>query len=41
MPAMLHAHDVRSLSRGRLLAPADPPPDGGNVVEFPGGERSA
>jgi ABC-type lipoprotein export system ATPase subunit len=41
MPAMLHAHDVRSLSRGRLLAPADPPPNGGNVVEFPGSERSA
>jgi len=42
MPAMLHAHEVRSLSRGRLLAPADPPPDGlGTVVEFPGGERSA
>ena len=41
MPAMLHAHDVRSLSRGRLLAPADPPPTGGNVVEFPGSERSA
>jgi putative ABC transport system ATP-binding protein len=41
MPAMLHAHEVRSLSRGRLLAPADPPPSGGNVVEFPGSERSA
>lgn len=41
MPAMLHAHDVRSLSRGKLLAPADPPPTGGNVVEFPGSERSA
>ena len=42
MPAMVHAHQVRSLSRGRLLAPADPPPDGhGTVVEFPGGERSA
>lgn len=41
MPAMLHAHEVRSLSRGRLIAPADPPPNGGNVVEFPGSERSA
>lgn len=42
MPAMLHVHEVRSLSRGRLVAPADPPPDGhGTVVEFPGGERSA
>jgi len=41
MPAMLHAHEVRSLSRGRLLAPADPPPHRSNVVAFPGGERSA
>jgi putative ABC transport system ATP-binding protein len=42
MPAMLHAHEVRSLSRGRLLAPADRPPDGrGTVVAFPGNERSA
>lgn len=41
MPAMLHAHEVRSLSRGRLFAPADPPPGSGNVVEFPGSERSA
>jgi ABC-type lipoprotein export system ATPase subunit len=42
MPAMLHAHEVRSLSRGRLLAPADPSPNGhARVVEFPGGERSA
>lgn len=41
MPAMLHAHEVRSLSRGRLLAPADPPPNGENIVEFPSGERSA
>ena len=41
MPAMLHAHEVRSLSRGRLLSPADPPPGSGNVVEFPGAERSA
>src|SRR5215207_5568588 len=36
MPAMLHAHEVRSLSRGRLLAPTDRPPDGhGMVVQFP------
>ncbi len=42
MPAMLHAHEVRSLSRGRLLAPTDHRPgEGGTVVEFPGGERSA
>jgi ABC-type lipoprotein export system ATPase subunit len=42
MPAMLHAHQVRSLSRGRLLAPPEPPPeDQGQVIEFPGAERSA
>jgi lipoprotein-releasing system ATP-binding protein len=42
MPAMLHAHEVRSLSRGRLLAPTDRPSQGrGTVVEFPSGERSA
>jgi ABC-type lipoprotein export system ATPase subunit len=42
MPAMLHAHEVRSLSRGRLLAPTDPPPDDhGRVVQFPSSERSA
>ncbi len=42
MPAMLHAHEVRSLSRGHLVAPTDAPRDGhGTVVEFPGGERSA
>lgn len=42
LPAMLHAHEVRSLSRGRLLAPAGGPPDGAaTVVEFPRGERSA
>jgi ABC-type lipoprotein export system ATPase subunit len=41
MPAMLQAHDVRSLSRGQLLAPASPPPNGrGQVIDFPG-ERSA
>jgi lipoprotein-releasing system ATP-binding protein len=42
MPAMLHAHEVRSLSRGRLLAPADRQGDTrGTILEFPGGERSA
>jgi len=39
MPAMLHAHEVRMLSRGRLLPPAER--DGGTVVAFPGSERSA
>jgi ABC-type lipoprotein export system ATPase subunit len=41
LPAMLRAHDVRTLSDGHLLAP-DPPPSGrGQVIDFPGGERSA
>jgi ABC-type lipoprotein export system ATPase subunit len=39
MPAMLHAHQVRMLSRGRLLPPAER--QGGTVVAFPGSERSA
>jgi ABC-type lipoprotein export system ATPase subunit len=40
MPAMLQAHEVRALSRGRLLAPAEREPRG-TVVPFPGSERSA
>lgn len=40
MPAMLHAHSIRLLSRGRLLAPAREP-RGGEVVDFPDGRRSA
>lgn len=42
MPAMLHAHQVRSLSRGRLLAPSgtSPQPDG-TVIEFPHAKRTA
>jgi ABC-type lipoprotein export system ATPase subunit len=41
LPAMMRAHDVRSLSDGQLLAP-DPPPGGrGKLIDFPGGERSA
>ncbi|HZV72442.1 MAG TPA: ATP-binding cassette domain-containing protein [Conexibacter sp.] len=41
LPAMLRAHDVRSLSNGKLLAPAHPPGGRGVVIGFPGGERSA
>lgn len=43
MPAMLRAHQVRLLSRGRLLAPAERPPrSDGTVLDFPpGGRRSA
>lgn len=41
IPAVLRAHDVRSLSDGRLLAP-DPPPGGrATIIEFPSRERSA
>lgn len=36
MPAMLQATEIRLLSRGRLIAPAGPRPDGqANVVDFP------
>jgi ABC-type multidrug transport system ATPase subunit len=42
MPAMLQAHQVRLLSRGRLLAPAKGDDDSdGTVVEFPHGKRTA
>jgi putative ABC transport system ATP-binding protein len=41
LPAMLHAHEVRSLSRGRLLAPTEPPEREGTVVEFPRSKRQA
>jgi ABC-type lipoprotein export system ATPase subunit len=36
MPAMLHATEVRLLSRGKLIAPTGPRPDGqANVLDFP------
>lgn len=46
MPAMLHAHEVRMLSRGRLLAPQRLSTDGGDgsdgdLIDFPGGKRTA
>jgi ABC-type lipoprotein export system ATPase subunit len=48
MPAMLQAHQVLLLSRGRLLAPAERLASGGGddgggaeVVDFPGDRRSA
>jgi len=41
MPAMLHAHEVRMLSRGRLLAPEDRREGRGTVIAFPRSERSA
>jgi putative ABC transport system ATP-binding protein len=42
MPAMLRSHELRMLSRGRLLAPAQRPdaPEA-TVLEFPRGRRSA
>ena len=40
MPAMLHAHAVRLLGRGRLIAPAREPREG-TVIDFPDGRRSA
>jgi len=40
MTAMVHAHTIRSLSGGRLLAPADGVQQGGEVIEFPAGGRS-
>lgn len=44
-PSMQHSHEVRALSRGRLIVPTDRPTQaggaGGTVVEFPSGERSA
>jgi putative ABC transport system ATP-binding protein len=42
MPAMLQAHEVRLLTRGRLLAPAERSPAAdATVLDFPGGRRSA
>jgi ABC-type lipoprotein export system ATPase subunit len=35
MPALLHANELRSLNRGRLVGPADSSGDPRTVVEFP------
>jgi ABC-type lipoprotein export system ATPase subunit len=41
MPAMLHATEIRLLSRGHLIAPSGPRPEGqANVVDFPQHRRS-
>lgn len=40
MPAMLQAHDVRTLSRGKLIGPSSPE-GGGRVVDFPRQRRPA
>ncbi len=37
MTEMVHAHTIRSLSGGQLLAPAEPSGGGNNVIDFPGG----
>jgi ABC-type cobalamin/Fe3+-siderophores transport system ATPase subunit len=39
MSAMMHAHTIRSLSGGRLLAPADWGEREGEVIDFPKGGR--
>lgn len=41
MPAMLHAHEVFTLSRGLLLGAPEPPPQRGRVIDFPGGQQTA
>jgi ABC-type lipoprotein export system ATPase subunit len=47
MPAAMRSHQLAALSGGRLLAPmgsTQPPPrtpERGNVIDFPGSERSA
>lgn len=42
MPSMLQSHEVRLLTRGRLLAPAERLPEpGATVLGFPDGRRSA
>jgi ABC-type lipoprotein export system ATPase subunit len=44
MPAAMRSHQLRALSGGRLLVPPssrDPRPESGNVIDFPGSERSA
>jgi ABC-type lipoprotein export system ATPase subunit len=35
LPAMLHANEIRSLNRGRLVSPVDPSDGDETVVEFP------
>lgn len=39
MTAMVHAHTIRSLSDGRLLAPADREEREADVIDFPDGGR--
>jgi ABC-type lipoprotein export system ATPase subunit len=41
VPSLMGAHQILALSGGRILAPPDPPERSGNVIDFPGMERSA
>ncbi len=41
MSAMLHSHELRVLSRGRLIEPAARPGEDATVIDFPDGRRSA
>jgi ABC-type lipoprotein export system ATPase subunit len=41
MPATMRSHQLRALSGGRLLEAPEPSDRGGNVLDFPGRERSA
>jgi hypothetical protein len=41
MPAVMHSHEIRSLSGGRLLAPPKDTLLPGKVIEFPGGDGAS
>jgi putative ABC transport system ATP-binding protein len=41
MPTAMRSHQLTALSGGRLLVPAPAPEHDGNVIDFPGSERSA
>jgi putative ABC transport system ATP-binding protein len=41
MPTAMRSHQLTALSGGRLLVPTPAPERGGNVIDFPGGERFA
>jgi ABC-type cobalamin/Fe3+-siderophores transport system ATPase subunit len=41
MPAAIRCDQLRALSGGRLLGPTAPLDSRGNVIDFPGSERSA
>jgi putative ABC transport system ATP-binding protein len=41
MSSMLHSHELRALSRGRLIEPAARPGTDAAVIDFPDGRRSA